>query len=1244
MRWLIPLACLCALCRTGWSAQVDDPLQTPAPGSHIIITSDTDYWSGSGSVQPEWGQATIEIQSHTLTIGDASGEATAGMDFSLDAMSMQASYGGLKIVSAKGNTNNRTGTSVHINSLTFNADGCIEIGDSIRSDTAGWQNTLVLGELVTTAAQGEISIGKDSLLQITKSGGTVFNEWDFFSDMDYIIRLKGGTLDVKDGLTLKRGSMRGSGTIVETLTLDSNDIYGNGAPTAKALVAGGEVQRYGKDVRIGTDGGIVSVMGDTSGDAGMVIAGTLSVDGTTAGSKAEVGGSGGGNGLLQANALSLANQGKLVVQQNGKAEFNTAVLADASSITLSNGGIGVFKQSVVMDSQSKIELRDGGIADFGSGGNDIELLGGSVVANTGANCILTGPTSLKMAAAGALYIPGNVTVKANAADSSATGVVTAAAAGGIVLSNTGHMAAGHIRVEMGTNGTAAELFGATLADGTAVTPSGTVESKLFTVAENAHVSHTSAIELSIAEHAQIEGMYRTGSHTAFNRKAVVTGTLASSGTAQIRLGQSGHTGEIHLDGGVLDGTSGPLVLLHGNATSLGEMRASNNARIIGSVNASSSAGGNGFAMAVDGNVLLDGSSTMVEVETYSQTAGLVANCDSFSGQGLVVRDTTAQAQVSGAQAKFAASAVFEGGAHFSNGATLAGAGNIITTTASGKKLTVDASGKIDLARGDLTVRSFERVDLDGTLIAGYDTTADRVNQLHVENGTVVHFGTTAQIDVSESFASALYNRGDFTNNGSPSSQDQIIVGDIVAPPGFGSEGFLVSNVFGDYRFKYTPGSGIWVDSYQRSSLGDVSNVRKRLTDMWGTDRISPSFAANVSHVAVNMADKLANGGTSMLGAYALPGSRAGNLNYAILSAMASGDSVFNRDGSYGATSGRVDGSLLSAYTGHLAAGPMAVALETSSEMNRQILRKMAVERELIRQEDQAAVSDSALPAMILKERAANRAWADGVGVWQNADRRHGQAGYKYTGGGVVSGYDRVLGNYILGGAFGYVAGSYKDKAAQAHDSHIDQYSFAAYAGYAGSSMWHASMSAGFTLSDNDLREFRGGNWDRAEYNTRTWYASGRIGFDCPVWENFTLSPALGLTYMYASANSHDWRYDDVALLQYRGLHSSTVQMPLDLAMEYGWTIGPETRLKLASNLGYVYTFNDDALNGSLDILGMAGVIPIRALGRKSGHSSYTMGSGLTLAHGRMDLGLRYEYYGKPDYRAHKLTGSFGLKF
>ncbi len=313
MRWFLAIACLCACCRIGWSAQVDDPLQAPSPGATIIIANDTDYWSGSGTVQPEWGQAAIEIQNETLTIGDTSGEATDGMDFFLDKVSTQAPYGGLKIVSAKGSNTSRTGTSVHINTLTFDADGCIEIGDSIRSGNDGWQNKLILGELVTSAAQGEIVIGNDSLLQITKTGGTVFNHWDLFSDLDYIIRLKGGTLDVKDGLTLKRGSMRGSGTIVETLTLDSNDIYGTGAPTAKALVTGGEIQRYGKDVCIGADGGLVSVLGDSSGDASMVITGTLAIDGTTAGSKAEVGGSGGGNGLLQANALSLANQGKLLV-------------------------------------------------------------------------------------------------------------------------------------------------------------------------------------------------------------------------------------------------------------------------------------------------------------------------------------------------------------------------------------------------------------------------------------------------------------------------------------------------------------------------------------------------------------------------------------------------------------------------------------------------------------------------------------------------------------------------------------------------------------------------------------------------------------------------------------------------------------------------------------------------------------------------------------------------------------------
>lgn len=1211
------------ICRPVHAAQVDDSSQVPSNPFEVL--NDVYLWSASGDVDDGWSTLDPIVVWDDLVLGESdTSTPSAGMEMTLDAMDMRTSAT-LRIASSQGANNTGTGTSLHVNELSFT--GAIIVDDSRKTAGTDWQNKLVVHSLTSLEDRFLIRIGKDSLLEITQDGGSTITGALLSFDAGRL-ELDGGTLSVKDGLTLLYASIVGSGTITDSVTLNSNFLFEGNEPASKILVEGGDRQDYGKDVAIGSDGGLISVLGSALGDGVMNVKGTLRIDG--ANSDVSIGGDANGEGILRAGDVALSNNAKIDVLQYGRLELGTGETGRTAIIENGvinvDGGAAAFWDAFDMRSGGRVDLSNNAVMDISAVTDGVELSGGVLSAGTGTNSIATGAGALALAAPGILHATGELIVKANATDTGTpAGKLIGKAAGSIVVSDNGSLRTGELRADFASAGTGA-LFGSAVSDGTNVTPSGSVAAELFSVTTQTDVRGHNDVALT-ATYAAIDGTYRPGANDSVKNQATVRGTLAGS----LAVGEAGQAGTVLLDGGTLDGTGGQVNLANA-AAAKATLAVSGDSTVRGAVDASNSAGGGGFQLLVGGDLTLRDAASLA-VESYLQTAGTVA------GEGLRVKDSASQAVVDGATAVFAGSGKFDGGLAFANGATLEGRGNALTGSL-GKQLHIDAASNIDLSSGGISVSGFDAISLEGALIAG------AAHKLTLADETTLSMGMAARLEVGQSLASASHAAGSFSRDGAPLASDWIVSGAVSPWPGFSGDSHVVSNVFGDYTFRYasglaaSAGGGIWLDAYRAADITDTGTVLERLRRSWGTDRISPSFAKAVSGIAQNMADSAATGLPSKVGAYALPGSAAGATNHAILAAMAANDSQFT----HGSLDGRMDASLLSAYTGHMAAGPLLAAMETGNVILRQIHNKLAGDREFARLIDQTVGSEQAAASAVMKERLTNRAWAGVLGVWQNADSRHGQAGFRYSGGGVLTGYDRVVGPATIGGSFGFVSGSYRDKSARAHDSTIDSYSFDAYASYALPANWHGTFALGYSLGDNDLREFRGGNWDKADYTTRTWHTGARIGYDWPANDMLTVSPALGLNYFHAAANSHSWRYDNAALLRYGSMTSDSVQMPVDVSLKYRRQFSPESSLTFTGGLGYIYTFNDDTLSGKIDINGLAGVRPVQAIGRRSGHHAYSLNSGLALVHQNLDVGLRYDLYGKPDFVSHQLTGSFGLSF
>ncbi len=1325
------VAFLLAVLPLGHALGLELKVNETAPPAPILIDEDTWYYSENGNVDSSWGSvASIEMNgpgAMSLTIGDAqNGAASAGMDLHINGtLATQTNGAELHVVSSRGANGTGTGTRVDIGALHLEIDSNIFVGDSTKiagPDT--WRNRLAVGTLINNGIRSSITIGNDSLFEVTGAGGTTVSGLDGPVTEYFDFVLNRGTLSVRDGLTLDTARILGTGTVKDKVVLNSNSLWNPGQTTAMIRAAGGETQIYESDVAVGADGGLISVRGDAAGVAKMTVMGTLKVDGTFSDSLVEVSGAdvtrmgilaahdielshsarievgdygrliigadnSTGSTYLDDGGIDVASLGEIVFNHKvelgsaanmnilGKARFayefsadgntessfgigaNVAYdqkvqLADSAAIIISNSGQVAFNDGIDMQNASRLELKNGGTADFSRATDGANLINGRLVATGSGNIVAGGLPGLTAGAVNAIQIDGQLYAMNNAADpiaSGATGKATAAVPGSVLLTGGGELLAGEFVVGSGVNGGAAPapIYSAAYDGGAPAIPAGLVRAGSFTVAEGANALGDAGVRLDVAGQGSILGSYSAvGNTDSFGGGLVVKGSLSASGVASVNLGTNLAAGGLVLDGGVLDGGAGSLSLVNTYGATPGRISVKNGARALGQIDAS------GFAMTAEGNLELAGANTGLQVATYTQTGGKVANGAQFSGDGIWVKDTTAPAAVSGANSVFAASAVFDGGAVFSNGAALAGGGNVITSNQSGASVRVDAASRVDLAGGNLQLIGFASLDLGGALCLGYDASADKATRLDLASGVVLNLGANARIEAGADFIAGYYNRGSFAAapGADPSTLDWVVSGNIADWSGFANGSCVVSTVFGDFTFKSlantdaTGGGGLWLDSFKRSNLIDLAAIRNRLIRQWGTDLMSNEFAANVIAVARNMTESAANGGApGMAGAHpSSPDSFAGNLSYRILAAMAANSPTFDCAGPGGGARGRIDASLLAAFNGHIAAGPASVARETADEMFRQINGKLSRDRELYRRVSQATGSDGALAAAVMNGRHLNRFWVGGLGLWQNADSRDGVAGYRYDGGGMLIGYDRAFGRFVAGGSFGLVSGAYADKSAAGHASTIDNYSFDLYATYNHPSFWHATVALGYTLSDNDIREYRGGNWDKADYHAGTWLAGARVGYDYPLIERLTVSPSLGLVYLHTATDAHTWKYGPVGLLRYGDMSSHTVQLPLDLALAYRMDLRSGAVLALKANAGYAYSFNGDAPSGWITINDMAGVLPVRAVGRRSGHHAYALGTGAVYEAGRMDIGVRYDFYGKADYGAHKLTGTVGLSF
>jgi outer membrane autotransporter protein len=371
-------------------------------------------------------------------------------------------------------------------------------------------------------------------------------------------------------------------------------------------------------------------------------------------------------------------------------------------------------------------------------------------------------------------------------------------------------------------------------------------------------------------------------------------------------------------------------------------------------------------------------------------------------------------------------------------------------------------------------------------------------------------------------------------------------------------------------------------------------------------------------------------------------SQPGNFNMAVLGAMLDGNgSQFTVNGEkYAVTQGLVE-----SYVGANQYGRIAAAFDGVLDIGGAVFSRVGQINRQFAEARKFSGADDALASAILNRDYCNRVWFSGLGLWQDMDARDGFAGYEYDSYGFITGLDRAFGAVTVGGAFSYASGDYENKLAEQNNSDIDNFGFNLYASYNHACGLFASLLGGYALSDNNIREVVGGMAFKEDYNTNSWYLGGKLGYDWRPAANFSVTPSVGLTYVNAKAKGHNRYAGGIGpVVAYGSVRQKSTLLPIDLAVGYDITCLGEGNLNLSANVGYSYNFDGDAVDGVASLVGLNNDISYDVRGGNPGRHTLNLGGAARFQFKRFDIGVRYDYYGKSGYDAHKLTGSVGVSF
>lgn len=325
---------------------------------------------------------------------------------------------------------------------------------------------------------------------------------------------------------------------------------------------------------------------------------------------------------------------------------------------------------------------------------------------------------------------------------------------------------------------------------------------------------------------------------------------------------------------------------------------------------------------------------------------------------------------------------------------------------------------------------------------------------------------------------------------------------------------------------------------------------------------------------------------------------------------------------------------------------MVAAMHSRLDAFRKVALPVTVEpaaAETVVVADTAALGSLVLPEYInYGSRYLNRFWGGGIGTWQDADRQSDDyEGYAYKGQGAMLGYDRAFGALTVGIAGSYVKGDYDLADFTRHNSEIKQYSGNVYATYNTSAGFFFSLTGGYTHGDTEIDESDSTDYLLEDFNSRTFNAGLRAGYDFEPTSTIVITPSIGGNFFHTRVSDHNV---DAFGTAYRmeSVRHNLFEIPVDIQIAKEFDFGKNRSLQISANGGYAYNLTDKAAYG--DLFQAGNPVKDRVIAREQGRSTWKAGAGARLKMNQWDIGVKYDFLTRSDFDSHRVMGTVGFSF
>lgn len=1175
------------------------------PSSLVITDNDFIYQDDNDKGTGNDGSGITISSGFTLTVGQD--DSSNGQGFSLDATTVTIGAGGTLAVTSATEENATHGYDVTlgVGTLSVAAGATVDLSPDTQGKVILNVDTLTTGSgasIIGVATNATMNVGavlNDTLENLTMNinGGTASFADTATVTLDSVtMNLGGGAASFAGAVTLSDGLITADADSVLAvgggLTVDS----AGSSPTLQAT--NGAILTVLKSLNNAAVLGDVTIGGTTSSNASIDLqnGSTIEMGNLILDTTAVLTGSGSGN-VLQAKSLHV--KGDFTDSATVATRISGATVVDAGTIYTVNGEdntygsmtlYGTLEADPMMATDTKITLGSTGTpGSITVDGGTIQATNDQIFAIENAAIVVIDSTPFTTAidASGGTL---DLSTSSLTVDVASTNVVAIVTTEGITVKSFTHKA-GQIEASAG--------FG----------------TGKMVVLEKAVIGSAGA---------STDAVYSTDSYATVFQGGV---TLVENGS----IVSTSTTGEIGLGAvsGTLEMAGGST--LDGGGT--GNALAISNAATGGTAYLKMTGLGNSVLGAVDSYGADDASAVdlIIDAALSPAAAALRVEAQTAGDQFKVKSATVARGELS-----LGGSAL--GGALWSAGDVIVKSGGKLS--ANGTDSTVDGAGDLRIASGgalsattaNLTAMNFDSVSINGIFTAGYDAFNLTLNASGV-TGLIIDTSVAGDVTVGSTGVIA------FTNEAALKAR----AGDVLIKTNGQTMDFqgqaVTSSIFGSYTFAMDSSTqqlvlqSVTNRIYGTDSADDRATGWNNLKNIWGTHQIGRDLADIVYDASVVPPNLTVQPG----------GSVAGEKNLAIFQAIgnSTGKNIGRNTVEY------VNGAYLYGVTN--------VAMETSRAFFSDVSqRAKAINGEFIAVRDSMGSVD-ALASTAMNENYANRFWAGGFGLWQDADTRQGFSGYRYDSWGAIMGYDRVVaGGLAVGASAAYNKGDYSDKGALAHDSNIESYTGGLYAIYSHESGFTSTLFGAYTYSKNDINELRHdpyagvNSWSKSKFHTGTWSAGGNLGWDFRPSACFTITPTVGLNYIRARNSDHSSSMGGIATQRTVNARNHGLFLPAELTMQYDVKLGCEGKLRFEAGGGYAYNFNDDGMDGSMSYFDLVnpGGQPVGSAIRTRDNSqhSYKVGGGMRYNYKQFDVGVRYDYMGKTDYKAHRVVGSIGISF